>query len=298
MTAALWAGGAGAETLRLAVFHADLERDGPGLLLRDIERGEDAQIAASLATVAAVDPDVLLLLGFDYDAGLVALTAYAEALRTVGTPYPHLFALRPNSGRASGVDFDGDGVLHEPEDNHGYGWFSGEGGMALLSRVPIGAARDFSDMLWRDLPGSSAPEVLSDDALDVIRLSSMAIWDVALETDAGALHILAIHATAPVFDGPEDRNGLRNRDEIGFLLRYLDGWAPDGAPLSADPVTVMGTFNVDPDRGEGLRDTLLPLLAHPRLQDPRPERPGGGTETVDWADPTPGDLRVDYVLPA
>ncbi|MEM9756355.1 MAG: endonuclease/exonuclease/phosphatase family protein, partial [Pseudomonadota bacterium] len=47
-----------------------------------------------------------------------------------------------------------------------------------------------------------------------------------------------------------------------------------------------------------LRDTLLPLLAHPRLQDPRPERPGGGTETVDWADPTPGDLRVDYVLPA
>ena len=29
-----------------------------------------------------------------------------------------------------------------------------------------------------------------------------------------------------------------------------------------------------------------------------PRRPGGGTETADWPEPVPGDLRVDYILPA
>ncbi len=29
-----------------------------------------------------------------------------------------------------------------------------------------------------------------------------------------------------------------------------------------------------------------------------PRRPGGGTQTADWPEPVPGDLRVDYILPA
>lgn len=33
-----------AEGFRVATLHAELTRKGPGLLLRDIERGEDTQI--------------------------------------------------------------------------------------------------------------------------------------------------------------------------------------------------------------------------------------------------------------
>jgi len=79
---------------------------------------------------------------------------------------------------------------------------------------------------------------------------------------------------------------------------YLDGWTPEGPPFAAGRFAVIGTLNVDPDRGEGRQDGLRALLDHPRLQDPVPRRPGGGAETVDWPEPVPGDLRVDYILPA
>jgi len=45
-----------AETLRIATFAAPLSRDGPGLLLRDIEKGEDAQILAVRDIIAKVSP--------------------------------------------------------------------------------------------------------------------------------------------------------------------------------------------------------------------------------------------------
>ena len=270
-------------------------------MLRDITRGEDDQIAAVTSIIAEVDPDILLILGFDYDAGHVALTAFAEGLAAAGSPFPHRFALRPNAGWPTGVDVDGDGIWPEPQDAHGYGRFNGQGGMAILSRLAIdhGAARDFSGLLWRDLPGGRAEDVLSPEAAAVLRLSTMAIWDVPVITGSETrFHLLAIHAGPPVFDGPEDRNGLRNEDETGFLVQYLDGWSPDGAPFAADSFAVIGTLNVDPGRGEGRRGALNALLAHPRLQDPVPRAPSGGLATSNWTEPTPGRLRVDYILPA
>ena len=37
------------------------------------------------------------------------------------------------------------------------------------------------------------------------------------------MHFLVSHPTPPVFDGPEDRNGTRNHDEIRFLADYVAG---------------------------------------------------------------------------
>ena len=287
----------GAEPFRLANFHTQLSRDGPGLLLRDILRGEDRAIAASIAVIAAARADVVVLQDFDYDAGAAALDALAAALAQAGAPYPHRLALRPNTGWPTGVDVDGDGRSHRARDAHGYGLFNGQGGMAILSRHPIGPVRDFSRFLWADLPGSAAPGVLSPEALAVLRLATVAAWDVAIETPHGRFHILTLHAGPPVFDGPEDRNGFRNADELRFWQLYLDGWSPEGPPFDADRFALMGTLNVDPDRGQGRRVGLRALLDHPRLQDPVPRRPGGGTETADWPEPVPGDLRVDYILP-
>ena len=248
--------------------------------------------------IAAAGADILVLQDIDYDAGLEALSALAEGLEARGLSYPHLLALRPNTGWPTGVDIDGDGRSHRARDAHGYGHFNGQGGMAILSRHPLGPVRDFSGMLWAELPESHAPGVLTPEALAVLRLATVAAWDVAVDTPGGRLHVLALHAGPPVFDGPEDRNGLRNADELRFWERYLDGWSPEGPGLGDAPFALMGTLNLDPARGEGRREALLALLAHPRLQDPAPRRPGGGTETADWQEPSPGDLRVDYILPA
>ena len=151
--------------------------------------------------------------------------------------------------------------------------------------------RDFSELLWQDMPASTA--VSPEAALPVLRLHTVGAWDVDFMAPGGSLHILLSHATAPVFDGPEDRNGLRNGDELRFWQLYLGGWAPDGAAFAADQFVLLGTFNVDPGRGEGLREPILDLIGNPALQDPVPPGP-----TTDWDEPTPGNLRVDYILPA
>ncbi|MFV2038080.1 MAG: endonuclease/exonuclease/phosphatase family protein, partial [Paracoccaceae bacterium] len=57
------------DSIRIATLNSGLSRDGPGLLLRDIVRGEDPQILASVGMIAASRPDVLLLTRFDYDLG-------------------------------------------------------------------------------------------------------------------------------------------------------------------------------------------------------------------------------------
>ncbi len=280
-----------------------MSRAGPGLLLRDILRGEDEQVAAVTRVIAATAPDILLLQGIDHDLEGHALTALADRLEEAGAIYPYRLALPPNGGVPTGRDLDGDGRLGMPRDAQGYGRFRGAGGMALLSRHPIGAVRDHSGFLWRDLPDGQARDVLSPEALAVQRLASNAAWDVAVEVGGETLRLLTIHATPPVFDGPEDRNGRRNADELWFWLRQLDGWTPDGVPPPQPPLAIIGVLNADPVAGEARRAALTAALSHPLLQDPAPRSAGGAedddsTDTADWRDPDPGNLRVDYILPS
>lgn len=62
--------------LRIATYNADLSASGPGLLLHDL-RKEDLppQRAAVVAVIAAMDADVLVLTGVDYDLRGEALDA-------------------------------------------------------------------------------------------------------------------------------------------------------------------------------------------------------------------------------
>lgn len=300
-----------------------MSRKGPGLLLRDLLSGKDAQAAAVARIVAHVAPDVLVLQGIDYDLDGLALRALSDLIAAEGHALPYRFAARPNTGMATGLDMDGDGWVGDASDAQGYGRFAGEGGMAVLSRLPVieSATRDFTATLWADLPGHIAPRLNGAPFPDAVRfaqqrLSTTAHWDVALRMEDGtALHLLTWYATPPVFDGPEDRNGRRNHDEAAFWLRYLDGalpWPPPDGPL-----VVIGGANLDPEDGDGLGAALLGLLQHPRLTDPAPASHGaveaarvqGGTnaahhgdparDTADWDDAPgdPGNLRVDYVLP-
>ncbi|NBD31009.1 MAG: endonuclease/exonuclease/phosphatase family protein [Alphaproteobacteria bacterium] len=300
------------DEIRVATFAAPLSRDGPGLLLRDVAKGDDPQIAAVGAIIDTVAPDILLLTDFDHDAELVALRAFNARL---ARPFDHVFALPGNAGLATGVDMDGNGRLGEPRDAQGYGRFLGDGGLALLSRFPVieDEVRDFTDLIWSDLPGAAMPVTRaggpfpSSGAQAMARLSSTGHWVVPLRIAGDrTLTLLAYSATPPVFDGPEDRNGLRNRDELRFWLRLLAG---DLGPVPDDPVVLLGNTNLDPADGDGFRQAMAELLAHPQLQDPRPRSAGGAAnpspghsgdpalDTADWTEDGPGNLRVSYVLP-
>jgi len=302
-----------AEPLRIASFNAELQRQGPGLLLRDIERGEDAQVIAVVDVIARSGADILALQGFDWDHEGRALTALAARLEAAGAPYPHRLALRPNSGLASGLDLDGDGTLGGPGDAQGYGAFTGQGGIAVLSRFPIlrDGVRDFSDLLWHDLPDALLPEhpdgspFPSPEALAAQRLSSTGHWVVPIDAPGGVVALLTFQAGPPVFDGAEDRNGRRNHDEITFWQRFLDG-AFGAAPQAG--FVIAGGANLDPSDGAGRHAAIRALLDDPRLTDPHPASEGAARagdqthagpdrlDTVDWDGP--GRLRVDYVLPS
>lgn len=284
--------------LRIAVFHADLSRAGPGLLLRDmLARAPPVDIMRAAQIIAEAKPDVLLLQGFDYDAGQVALTEFNRLIGTGAAAFEHVFSARPNTGWPSGVDLDGDGRSHAPRDAHGYGRFAGEGGMAVLSRLPLGPVIDLSGLLWKDLPGADLPKSAdgtafpSEAAWEVLRLSTTAHWDVPVEIAPGSfLHLLAFHATPPAFDGPEDRNGRRARDEHRLWQAYLDGALPRGPPEG--PFVLLGTGNLDPSQGEGSA-FMRAYLADRRWQDPAPLQ---GQPTAFWPPPL-GPLRVSYLLP-
>ena len=138
-----------ADFIRIATFNAELTRKGPGLLLRDIQRGEDEQVQAFVALLAEARPDIIALQGIDYDLRQTALKALVETLSTAGLTYPHYFTSAPNAGQSTGLDLNRNGRLGDADDAYGFGRFHGMGGMAILSRFPIDrdAVEDFNPML-------------------------------------------------------------------------------------------------------------------------------------------------------
>lgn len=154
---------------------------------------------------------------------------------------------------------------------------------------------DLSGVRWKDLPGATLPQTAdgpfpSAAAQEVLRLSSTGHWIVpVILPDGPPLLLLAFSATPPVFDGPEDMNGLRNRDELRMWKAVLDGGF--GPPPGS--FVIAGNANLDPNDGQGLSDAMVQFLQHPTFQDPLPTQ-----DTADWPEDGPGNLRVSYVLPS
>jgi len=320
-----------AQIVRVATFNASLSRQGPGLLVQALLKGDDPQIASVIAILAQTRPDIILITEFDYDFDGVAAGLFRDQLLQNGLNYPFHYAGPGNAGVPSGHDLDRDGEISGRGDAFGYGRFPGQEGMLLLSAYPVetDAIRSFQKFLWADLPGARLPNnkdgtpYHSTGALAVMRLSSKSHWDVPVRFPGGqVLHILASHPTPPVFDGPEDRNGLRNHDEILFWKHYLDG-----AELTDDagqrfgrqqaPFIILGDLNADPHDGDGRHEAITALLAHRLVRDAIPGSAGAAEaaklqrganrshkgpaalDTADWNDDRgPGNMRVDYVLPS
>ena len=107
--------------------------------------------------------------------------------------------------------------------------------MLVLSKYPIDKerVRTFQKFLWRDMPDAMLPvdpttgkPYYDDDDLAVLRLSSKSHFGRADPGAGEGRHetvraaSVGSHPTPPVFDGPEDRNGRRNHDEVRLVADY------------------------------------------------------------------------------
>ena len=306
-------------TVRVATFNASLARKGAGVLIADIGK-RDPQVLAVAEILRLVRPDIVLINELDYDADGIAVRAFMDLLAAGPDvlDLPHHHAGPVNTGVPSRLDLDRDGRTMGPGDALGFGRFPGQYGMAVLSRFELGPVRTFQNLLWSTVPWAEEPispdgtPWYTDMAWEMLPLSSKSHWDVTVALpDGRALHVLASHPTPPVFDGPEDRNGLRNAAEIRFWVDYIEGaeWPVDddgvaGGLADGADFVILGDLNADPLRGDGRRETIAALLGHSLVQDTEPTSPGATAagrpgDTADWPEQNgPGNMRVDYALPS
>ena len=338
-------------TLRAATYNLSLNRATEGELVADLSTGDDVQAATVAEVIQHANPDVVLLNEFDYSGDADPYAAadlfrenYLEVPQGTGKPveYPYAFVAPSNTGIPSGFDLNNDGTVGGGDDALGFGLFPGQYGMVVLSKYPIQHrdVRTFQDFRWQDMPGALLPDDpatatpadwYSAEELAVLPLSSKSHWDVPVRVGRETMHVLAAHPTPPSFDGAEDRNGLRNHDEIRFWADYVRGgraaWyqyddeGRRGGLRPGSSFVIVGDYNADPLDGDSATGAdgvpaIDQLLRHPRITDPRPKSAGApeasalqaganlthegdpALDTADFADTTPGNLRVDYVLPS
>jgi Endonuclease/Exonuclease/phosphatase family len=229
---------AGGERIRFATFNASLNRNTEGQLIADLSTPANAQARTVAEIIQRARPEVLLINEFDFDPGNLALGLFQDNYLSVGqngaSPifYPYRYTAPSNTGIPSGFDFNNNGVIGGPDDAYGFGFFPGQFGMAVYSQHPIlfSQIRTFQNFLWKDMPGARLPDDPATPApadwyspaeQAVFRLSSKSHWDVPIRVAGDTIHFLVSHPTPPVFDGPEDRNGTRNFDEIRLWADYI-----------------------------------------------------------------------------
>jgi endonuclease/exonuclease/phosphatase family metal-dependent hydrolase len=339
----------GPTEVRVATFNLSLNRNAEGDLVRDLSTGSNAQARTVAEIIQHANPDIVLLNEFDYVEGGLAADLFRDNYLEVpqGTgeavEYPYAFVAPSNTGVPTGFDLNNNGVVGTPgtqaggDDSFGFGLFPGQYGMVVLSKYPIldDEARTFQHFLWKDMPGALLPDDpttaapadwYSPEELDVFRLSSKSHWDVPVDVNGSTVHVLAAHPTPPTFDGPEDRNGTRNHDEIRFWADYVtpgkasryirDDEGVTGGLKPGESFVILGDQNADPVDGDSTQHAIDQLLDHPRITDPLPTSAGGpeaallqgganlthvgdpAYDTADFADTAPGNLRADYVLPS
>ena len=325
--------------MRFQTFNASLNRATAGELVDDLSTPDDPQAAAVAEIVQRTRPDVLLLNEFDYVPGHKAVDLfrdnYLEVAHNGAEPitYRYAYVAPSNTGVASGHDLDNNGTIGGGNDAFGFGLFEGQYGMVVLSRYPIDTsnARTFQNFLWKDMPGALLPDDpataaprdwFTPDELADVRLSSKSHWDVPIRVGKRTVHFLVSHPTPPTFDGPEDRNGTRNHDEIRFWADYVagerypyDDRGHRGGLARGASFVIAGDQNSDPRDGDSVPGAIQQLLDSPKLHDARPSSSGGPEasvrqgganathlsdpryDTADFNDnPAPGNLRADYVL--
>ncbi len=295
----------------------------PGIL----GNGDHPQVKNIAAIIQRVRPDILLLNEFDYieqpEQGIQAfIKNYLNQPQNGSKPidYPYFYYSTVNTGQPSPFDLDNDGkATGVGADAWGFGFYPGQYGMVLLSKFPIDTAniRTFQHFKWRDMPDFMATKKAdgspwySNEAWQQMPLSSKSHWDVPVIVNNNRIHILASHPTPPVFDGPENRNGIRNHDEIRFWLDYLTsgnaGYIYDddgnkGGLAESSRFVLLGDLNASADGdGDAINSAIKALVSHKKVkQNFTPESLGAAENTPELAHAkyhtAAWRMRADYVL--
>ena len=299
------------------------------VLAKQLEDGKNPQIQNIAAIIQRVKPDIILLNEFDYIAdpeqGVKAFIQHYLNQAQQGSDsidYPYFYYNTVNTGQPSPYDLDNDGVASGiGSDAWGFGFYPGQYGMVLLSKYPINTAniRTFQHFKWKDMPGflptlkADGSPWYSQDAWNDFPLSSKSHWDVPVMVNDQTIHILVSHPTPPVFDGAENRNGIRNHDEIRFWADYLskdanqyiyDDKGQKGGLVADARFVLLGDQNSSIDgEGNAITSGIASLVNHPRVNNSMPPQSKGGAEhtpdnpkaafhTAAWR------MRADYVLPS
>lgn len=333
------------KSLRVASFNALLTFENEGELAEQLASPSPESLdrfTKVAEIIQRVRPDVLLINEFDYDAENFSAKRFLADYLNVGQndqdaiDYPYLYAPPSNTGvpilndQGEPIDTNQNGRI-DPGDYHGWGEFPGRYAMLVLSKYPIDHdnIRTFQNLTWASFPQSKIPQNhYHPDAHDRIRLSSKNHADVPVIVNGKPIHLLISHPTPPVFDGPEDRNGKRQYDEMGIWRTYIS--TSTSAPLRDDenrpaklgnnlPFIIMGDLNADPNDGESMPGAVQQLTEHWRVNATVTPASEGAVEaaekqgdsnlthrsppkydTADFSEGSrgPGNLRVDYVLPS
>ena len=295
-------------------------------LAKRLASGTDSQIRNIAEIIQRSKADVILLNEFDYIAdparGVQAFIKNYLNVSQQGAAaidYPYFYLNTSNTGQPTPFDLDKDGLASGVKgDAYGFGYFPGHYAMVLLSRFPIDTenVRTFQYFRWSDMPEALRPGTEadgfwhSDEAWADLRLSSKAHWDVPVIVGETAVHILASHPTPPVFDGPENRNGKRNHDELRFWRDYIlgekyiyDDRKQPGGLAKGSRFVLVGDLNASALEGSANPQGIRSLLALEEVNDelvPRslgglenkPQNPHAPNHTAHWG------MRADYVVPS
>ena len=325
-----------ANELTIATFNVSMESEnyvtkgaklGPEVLSTLLAKGNHPQIKNIAAIIQQVQPDILLLNEFDDienpKQGVELFIKNYLATSQMGgaaIDYPYYYYNRVNTGQPSGFDLDRNGKANDgAEDAWGFGHYPGQYGMVVLSKYPIDVSkvRTFQHFKWKDMPNHQVPKHadgsawFSAEIMAKMPLSSKSHWDLPILIQGKSLHLLVSHPTPPVFDGPENRNGHRNHDEVRFWVDYLnaadnyhyDDQGNKGGYVGSDPFVIMGDLNASAEEGDSHKAAISALLQHPKIQqEPIPQSMGGTMNapknplskyhTAGWK------MRADYVLPS
>jgi len=325
--------------LKIATFNVSM--DATNYVGRDTKRATNQVLKTQLKNgnqqikniaeiIQRTRPDIILLNEFDYienpkEGVELFIKDYLNVSQhsdLKAIDYPYYYYAPVNTGKASPYDLTGDGKATGTQgDAWGFGFFEGQYGMMLLSRYPINTQniRIFQNFKWKDMPNALRPIVPStgkffynDEVWSQYPLSSKSHWDVPVNVNGKIVHVLASHPTPPVFDGPEDRNGTKNHDEVRFWLDYITPKSADyiyddngnfGGLTPQSRFVIMGDLNSSATEGNSRKEAIGGLLTSPITNDVLiPQSRGGDLHTPEntlskyhtafWG------MRADYVLPS
>jgi hypothetical protein len=340
---------------RIATFNAGFDlQSAVGEQNTAFSGGEYRKAQKVAEIIQRANPDVLLLNEIDgNDDGATVNTFNEEYLQVAqaddvdAAVYPYVYygdngnTNYCNTGapieEGIEIDFNKDGDSLDPEDRYGFGNYNGQYCMAIFSKYPIDEAniRTFQEFKWADMPDYLVPSAVdsdgnvtdgnwyTDEEMTVFRLSSKTHIDLPVTIDGTTVHVLASHPTPPTFDGNEDRNGMRNFDEIRMWADYIDPassylYDDDGVSVTLAENTrfvILGDENASAKEGDAytkdgvraIEQLTLSELVNPNLHEDSttfqaptsvagtentPDSIYSSTHTASWA------MRADYVLPS